>query len=114
MAAKLETDYVVAAGDISLSVIIGDGQLGSSLVRLGDEELAIGDVDRLKIGSGGAIAGKDLFIKTVVTDVNDNTDHTSVRYELKGGKADKVFDLEESADEEGGSVVYRATFTLKS
>lgn len=113
MGLTLQTDYAVDAGDVTLTVIIGDGQLGSSLVRLGEKELATGDIDRLKIGKGSAIAGKELFVKTVVADVNDNTNHTSVRYELKGGAADQTFDLDASVDEEGGSVIYRATFDLK-
>ncbi len=112
MAVNLQTDYAVDSGDVSLTITIGDGQLGSSLVRLNDKELGIGEIDGLKVGKGSAVAGKELFIKTVVTDVNDKTDHTSVRYELKGGASDQTFDLDGSVDEEGGSVIYRATFNL--
>jgi len=114
MAVVLHTEYEVGQGDLLLSVVIGEGQLGSSLVRLGERELAIGDVSRLKVGKGSTIAGKQLYIKTVVTDVNDQTDRTSVRYELQGGEVQKVIDLEASVDEEGGSVIYRARFDLKA
>ena len=113
MAVALNTEYEVGAGDVTLTVVIGEGQLGSSLVKVGEKQLTIGDVTKLKVGKGSAVAGKDLFIKTVVTDVNDKTDRTSVRYELKGGTVDKTFDLDATVDEEGGSVIYRATFALK-
>src|SRR5437879_2658511 len=113
MGTTLVEDYAVAAGRVTLSVLVGDGQMGTSVVRLDQEQLAIGDITDLAIGRGPDIAGKQLFVKTVVTDVNDKTNHTSVRYELKGGKADKNFDLAESVDQEGGSIIYRATFALK-
>lgn len=114
MAVALQTDYQVGTGDVSLTITIGDGQIGSSLVRLGDKELASGEVKKQKIGAGSSLKGKTLFVKTVVADVNDQTNRTSVRYELKGGKVDRAFDLDASVEEEGGSVIYRATFELKA
>ena len=105
MGTTLVEDYAVAAGRVTLSVLVGDGQMGTSVVRLDQEQLAIGDITDLAIGRGPDIAGKQLFVKTVVTDVNDKTNHTSVRYELQGGKADKNFDLAESVDQECGSII---------
>jgi len=114
MLTTLKTDYPVDTGAVVLTIKIGEGQLGTSVVRLGETQLDIGEIDVLEIGQGPDLAGQVLFIKTVVADVNDNTNHTSVSYELQGGKADKVFNLDGTADEEGGSVVYRASFSLKS
>ena len=113
MAVALNTVYELTTGEVTVSVVIGEGQIGSSLVRVGPKEIAIGAVTKQKIGKGSALAGKALLIKTVVTDVNDQTNRLSVRYELQGGKADKVFDLESTVAEEGDSVVFRATFKLK-
>jgi hypothetical protein len=113
MAVALKTMYEVADAEVTVTVTIGEGQLGSSRVRVGDREVTVGDVSKVKIGKGSAIAGKELFIKTVVADVNDQTNRTSVSYELKGGKVDKTFDLDATVDEEGGSAIYRATFELK-
>lgn len=113
MAVKLQTDYEVDTGDVTLTIIIGDGQIGTSLVRLDGKELAIGDVTELKLGKGSSLAGKELFIKTVVADVNDKTNNTSVSYQLKGGVSDREFHLDGSVNEEGGSVIYRAAFELK-
>lgn len=113
MAVALNTVYEISSGEVTVSVVIGEGQIGSSLVRLGTREITIGAVTKQKIGKGTALGGKELFIKTVVTDVSDQTNRLSVRYELKGGKANKVFDLESTVAEEGDSVVFRATFKLK-
>ncbi|HXF48795.1 MAG TPA: hypothetical protein VNL73_05150 [Verrucomicrobiae bacterium] len=112
MVIKLDTIYEVASGKVTLSVIIGEAQLGSSLVKLNDVELGIGQINNLSIGRGSDIAGKTLFIKTVVTDVNDKTNLTSVGYVFKGGKVDKRYDLNATVNEEGGSVIYRANFKL--
>ena len=49
-------------------------------------------------------------MKTVVTDVNDKTNRTSVTYELKGGVQPAEFSLEGTVAEEGDSIIYRASF----
>jgi hypothetical protein len=114
MAPSLVTDYRVGAGNITLSITVGEGQVGGSVVRLGDQDVAIGDVKRVTIGPGPSVKGKELFVKSVVTDVDRKADRTSVRYELKGGREDRVFQLEATVNKKGGAAVYRATFHLKS
>lgn len=113
MAPSLETDYHVGAGSIILTITIADGQVGGSVVRLGNKELAMGDVKRVRIGSGASVKGKALLVKSVVTDVNRTTDRICVRYELKGGTEDRAFDLDASVKRKGSAVTYRATFNLK-
>ena len=114
MANELRKTYAVSQGPLKLTIIIGDAQLGSSRVVLGDKELARGEIKDLPIGDGSVIAGKTLFIKSVVTDVNDKTNHTSITYVLRGGKEDKEYVLSEDVGKEGGSMIYRATFDLRS
>lgn len=114
MANELRATYAVSQGQVKLTIIIGDAQLGSSKVALGNKELARGEINDLPIGDGSVIAGKTLFIKSVVTDVNDKTNHTSITYVLRGGKEEKKYELSEDVEEEGGSMVYRAEFDLRS
>ena len=110
---RLEEDYAVTDGDVQLSVIIGDRQFGTSLVTLDGEQLALGDVNGLTVTAPGGLRGKKLFVKSVVTDVNDQSNFTSITYELSGGVAPKGFELRETVDNDGDSVVYRATFHLQ-
>lgn len=114
MGVKLETMYEVVADKVYLTIIIGEKQIGSSLVKLNNEILQMGDIKNLEIGLGSDIAGKTLITKTVVTDVNDQTNRTSVSYFLKGGKTDKDFSLDATVAEEGASIIYRAKFKLTS
>lgn len=109
MSVKLDTTYQVGEGAVHLDVIIGNAQFGSSLVRLGEEELGLGAIENLKLGNGPDLAGQTLFIKSVVTDISDKTNLTSIRYILKGGPAERVFDLSATVPEEGASIIYRAT-----
>jgi hypothetical protein len=110
----LTTDYEVAAGNVLLSIDIGDAQIGSSIVKLDQEELGRGDISELVVGIGPKIRGKALIIKSIVTDVNDSTNHTSITYKLKGGLRDIRYVSSATVDEDGDSIIYRAHFNLIS
>ena len=105
--ALFTTAYTVRGGEVSLTIVIGEAQLGSSLVKLAGTEIARGEIKDLKLGAGAMLAGKKLSVKSVVTDTNDKTNHTSIRYELKGGAADARHDLSIDVDQKGESVIYR-------
>ena len=105
-------DYEVATRIVRLGVIIGDAQIGASIVKLESAEIAKGEIDNVPVGKGPAIEGKRLFIKTVVTDVNDATNSTSVTYRLTGGTGDWDYTVTENVDQNGDSIVYRAKFTF--
>ncbi len=112
---QFDEEYAVAEARVTLSIVYGDAQLGSSLVKLDDERLAKGsDITDLSIGDGPAIAGKKLRLKSVVTDVNDMTNHTSVTYVLKGGKEDREFSYDCTVQQEGDSAIYRGTIGFTS
>ncbi len=108
MACFLRTDYPVVDQEITLTIVIGDAQLGSSLVSLDGAKIATGDIDNLGIGKGTSVKGKTLLIKSVVSDVNDKTNHMSVTYKLKGGVKDDSYGLEATVAEEGDSINFRA------
>ncbi|MDD5530697.1 MAG: hypothetical protein PHX21_11835 [bacterium] len=112
--AILEESYKVNEGEVRLTIIIGNAQIGISCVRLNDTILHTGDVSELLIGRGPEISGKTLSIKTSVNDVNPATNRTNVYYALKGGKTDKEYNLEEVASGAGAQVIYRAKFNLEA
>ncbi len=107
---RLDTSYQAADGDIRLTVIIGNAQIGVSNVKLNEKVLATGDIIQKSIGMGPNLVGQQLIVKTVVTDVNDSTNRTNVKYLLSGGRTDQEFDLNATVDEDGDSVVYLAIF----
>jgi hypothetical protein len=106
-------EYKVGTGDIYLSIIIGDAQLGSSIVYVEDKEIKKGDINHEKIGSGIDLMGKKIKIKTVVTDVNDMSNYISVTYSLSGGASPLSITKESVVDEDGDSVIHRAVFSIK-
>jgi len=115
MAVSLETTYHVDSGDILLTIAIGDGQLGSSRVSLDGKRVAKGDaIKNLLLGKGSKLVGKTITIKSVVTDVNDQTNHTSILYSLRGGAAPADYELKATVMEEGDSIIYRATIVLEA
>jgi hypothetical protein len=59
--------------DVTLTVIVGDGQFGTSLVNVGTIAFPAGDVTNLSLGKGKDVRNKTLSIKSVVTDTNDKT-----------------------------------------
>jgi hypothetical protein len=115
MAVSLNTTYHVDDGVVTLTIVIGDGQLGSSRVSLDDTIIGQGDaIENLRLGEGSGLDGKTLAVKSVVTDVNDQTNHTSITYSLRGGAAPADYELDATVAEEGDSVIYRATIALET
>ncbi|HWR83445.1 MAG TPA: hypothetical protein VN285_09085 [Candidatus Deferrimicrobium sp.] len=110
---RMEKDYQVADRDIALTIVIGNAQIGISCVKLGDTELARGDIAKKVIGNGRDLAGKTLAIKTVVADVNDLTNRTNVTYQLRGGTDDQDYGLNAVVEENGDSAIYYATIHFK-
>ena len=110
----LPIEYQVATDEVVLVVTIGEGDRGRSLVELDGQQLALGEVKRLPLGSGESLTGKKLLVRTMVNDLNDKTNHMSARYELEGGTARKTVDFDGEVDEEGGSVIFEATFKFKA
>jgi len=50
MPVTLETQYPVGDGEVKFTVVVGDAQLGSSLVRLDTKEIGRGDITNLAVG----------------------------------------------------------------
>src|ERR1043165_3702365 len=92
---KIAKEYKVNDDSkVVLTVLVGDGQHADPVVMLDGTLLKIGNITDLPIGTGSAIKGKTLYIKSVVNDVNPKTNHTSLVYVLTGGP-DAVHDINE-------------------
>ncbi len=107
---RLQGEYRVTDADVTLRIVVGQGQIGTSLVRLDDKDVASGAIAMLVIGAGPALVGRRLRVATTVTDVQRLTNRTSVRYVLSGGPEPAVFDTTADVEEEGGSIHYTARF----
>ncbi len=109
----MRTEYHVAEGSVSLSITVGDAQMGASAVWLEGKKILQGDdIRNARIGDGRELRGKELVIKTVVTDVNDKTNHISVTYDLAGGVKEAELFLESTVQENGESVLYRTSIAF--
>jgi hypothetical protein len=91
-----------------LSITFGEGQPGSSALKNFDGTYITGDVENVLLGLGSKIKGKNLLISSMVTDANENTNHTSITYSING-KELKTF--EDDVDTDNSSIYY--TTTLK-
>ena len=91
--------------EISLSIVVGDAQIGSSYVQLDGDKKGEGQISDLALGAGQEVKGKTLAVKSVVTDVNDATNNTSITYRVGGQELSQTA----TVDQEGDSVIYRAT-----
>lgn len=109
----LIADYDVGSTKrVSLTIVIGNSQIGGSVVKLGAKELADGQIKNLDLGIGNSLRGKKLKSKSVVADVNDRTNRTIITYRIKGGARDQEFVSSGTVDQDGDSIVYRALFNL--
>lgn len=87
VAVELRDDYpVVSAQDVRLSVSIGEGQTGLVSVFLGGTRVSRTPAPiELLVGKGSVLRDKLLEVRTIVNDVNNQTNKMSVTYQLTGG-----------------------------
>jgi len=110
---RINRSYTVGRDPVELRIVVGDGQLGSSVVKLDGVEIASGILAMLRIGEGKDLKGSKLRVATAVTDVQRASNRTSVTYELSGGPTTDTHLLQADAEADGGSVFYVGTFTLQ-
>jgi len=104
----VDRPYPVDADPVTLTTIIGEAQIGGIAVFLDNILIAQGgNIDDLPLGSGMLLRNRQLFVRTIVSDVNPQTNRTAVTNILEGGV--DTFNLTQmvEADEAGGMVVYR-------
>jgi hypothetical protein len=108
-----EDEYETGDGQVRLTVIVGERQFGTSIVYIGHDAVANGDIDRLKLGEGDKLHGKDLTVYTLVTDVRNNTDDVAVTWILNGGEHKLSATETAKVAKDFGSQVFKAVFRLK-
>ena len=100
-------------GTVTLTILVGNGQFGSSIVRLDGAIITSGsDIKDFPLGRADALVGKTLRIKSIVSDVNDQTLHTSVEYILSGATRTQRFTQQDSVKSPGDSTLFRAEIRL--
>lgn len=110
----LEFDYFVGKKKVTLTVFIGDGQMGGSSVRVDGQLIGDpGEIKDLPIGKGRDLVGKKMLVKTLVSDDSDDTDWTSVTYTLTGGDPKTPITARHKVETSGNGVIYRTTFVFK-
>src|SRR3954464_2220560 len=97
-----EINYKVApTGDVVLTIIFGNGQLGASTVT--GANVILGEVKNWTVGSGLQLIGMNIDIHSVLTDVNAASNRLNADYLLTGGVHPQTLSLESIVDEEGDS-----------
>ena len=104
--------YAVSEDDVFLTVDIGDAQLGGSSVFANGEPKGKGIISNINLGSGNELRGGIVVVKTVVADVNDMTNNTSVTYVFTGGLSPKTKPAFSQVDNDGDSMIFSATFRM--
>jgi hypothetical protein len=110
MAEPLDETYAVGSGPVHLDVLVGDAQVGQTLVKLDDVEVGIGDIVNLPVGDGLDLIGRSIVVQSWVTDINPHTNRITLRYILRGGAEEHIVDQVAFVPEEGDSIILEATF----
>jgi hypothetical protein len=108
----LHTNFKLNAGDISLTVTLGNGQRGNTLVAVGTQVLMNGpEITGLRIGPGSELAGQTLNVISTVSETNTNADAV-ITYQLYGGAEDRDYPLEDDFADGEVQIQFVATFDL--
>ena len=117
MVEEVEFEFFFTAGEdntVSLTIIIGDAQIGGSSVKVDDKPVGSpGAIKKLKLGKGKDLPAKTVEVKTLVADVSDTTDQTSVTYVLDGAEPAKVI-ARRKVQNNGDGILYRAKLTFEA
>jgi hypothetical protein len=101
-------------GRVTLTVTIGDGQLGGSSLALEGEPLEpVGDIVDAVIGTASKLRGKRLEVRTLVADINLQSNLTEVTYDFTGVK-ERSQTLQHRVQEHGNAVIYIVTVVFEA
>jgi hypothetical protein len=109
----VEFECTVTNKPVMLSVVIGDAQIGASVVRRDGIQLGkTGTIKNRDLGVGGDLVSHNIEIKTLVSDVNDDTNQTSVTYVLEGAQPERMT-ARRKVENNGDGVLYRAKLVFQ-
>jgi len=111
---ELDKDFTAAAdGQVKLSAIVGNQQLGTTVVKVDGTQVAKGtSIQDLVLGTGTDLNTKVVLARTVINDVNEATNVTTMQYTLTDGTTTKTYDATGEVDKDFGVIVYFANFTI--
>jgi hypothetical protein len=103
-------DYAADPGAVSLSVTIGDGQIGGSSIQLDGKAFGpVGEIVDLPLGDAAELRGHTLLVRTGVIDINKLTNSTTVSYDMNGARSGGLLSGGSvSVEHEGDAVLYEA------
>jgi hypothetical protein len=108
---NLEFEIAVSAGDVRIGITIGDGQIGGTALFLDGHPIGPrGAITDLRIGDGQDLAGRALLARTLVADVNEATNWTSVRYTMSTPAALPPMTASREVENDQEAVRYNTTF----
>lgn len=111
----VEGSFGLGMGKVTLTIVVGEGQQGFSLVKVEDEHKGEGEELReVELGTSEELRGKRLFIDTAVTVTNSLTTRTSVRYTLRQGARQQNYDGFKTLAALGDSVIYEGDIQFKA
>ncbi len=84
---KRNIKYTVRKADVTLSITVGEGQVGStSVLRDGKPVASAGGILVLNLGPGANLVDSTVSISTLAQDVLAETNRVTVSYALSGGE----------------------------
>lgn len=107
----LEFDIIVEDGSVHVSVSIGDGQIGGSSMKLDGEAVGpVGEISNFRVGEASDLVGRKLAIRTLVADMSDRHNWTSVTYQLKTPTRLPPIKAKKEVENDQEAVRYNTTF----
>ncbi len=105
---------VKANTPVTLSIKIGEGQVGGTDVSFDGASLGSGAITNLPVGTAGQdLKNKSVDCLTTVRRQNASSGKTSVTYTLKGGVQDQDFTYDDATlSQMGDRVVYDVSFVF--
>ena len=115
LVSKLEIYKISPDITLSVTVLVGDGQAGGTVLHWkgGTTTIPGEDRDPKVVGDGRALAGTFLDVTTTVEDIREETNQTSLTIRLAGGTEDREFHYAYEVDEDG-VVIYAIKILLTS
>ena len=102
------------ARKVLLKVEIGQAQIASTIVTVGDKERIERRKDSFTLDLGAGLAGKKVTCSTMVQDMRRQTNRTSVTYTVSNEGVDETHTLAQDASSDGDIVSYIARFRFRA
>lgn len=98
--------------DVAITVVIGEGQIGGGVIKLGGEKKANAPINDFVLGNATSLKGKTVLVKSIVSDENPSTNKTSVTYTFVQNKKEQEFVSKAEVDDEKDIIGYWGKFTF--